>query len=88
LQLDSQAPRTKVAEYFNSENRFRMLTKSKPEAAKKYFEQAQLDVETRWKLYQYMAARPMAPEVISKSVISESVPNSGQMAAATTATKL
>src|SRR5207249_5910661 len=60
LQLDSQPPRMKVAEYFNSENRFRMLTKSKPEAAKKYFEQAQLDVEMRWKLYQYMAARPLS----------------------------
>jgi len=59
LQLDSQPPRLKVAEYMNSENRFRMLTKSKPEDAKKYFEQAQLDVETRWKLYQYMAARPL-----------------------------
>jgi pyruvate-ferredoxin/flavodoxin oxidoreductase len=85
LQLDSQPPRTKVAEYFNSENRFRMLTKSKPEAAKKYFEQAQLDVETRWKLYQYMAARPLGTEVISKSVISEPVIRgrpSGQIAAA------
>jgi len=59
LQLDSQPPRMKVAEYLNSENRFRMLTKSKPEEARKYFEQAQLDVETRWKLYQYLAARPL-----------------------------
>jgi len=24
----------------------------------KYFEHAQLDVETRWRLYQYLAARP------------------------------
>ena len=59
MQLDSQPPRIKVAEYFDSENRFRMLTKSKPADAKKYFEQAQLDVEARWKLYQYMAARPL-----------------------------
>jgi pyruvate-ferredoxin/flavodoxin oxidoreductase len=82
LQLDSQPPRMKVAEYLNLENRFRMLTKSKPEDAKKYFAQAQLDVETRWKLYQYMAARPMAQEVISKPVISEQ--NSGQVALAKT----
>ena len=59
LQLDSPPPRLKVAEYLNLENRFRMLTKSKPEEARKYFEQAQLDVQTRWKLYEYMAARPL-----------------------------
>ena len=57
LQLDSSPPRLKVAEYFNLENRFRMLTKSKPEAARKYFEQAQVDVETRWQFYQHLAAR-------------------------------
>ncbi len=59
LQLDSQTPRTKVQEYLNLENRFKMLTKSKPEEARKYFQQAQLDVEMRWRLYQYMAARPV-----------------------------
>jgi pyruvate-ferredoxin/flavodoxin oxidoreductase len=60
LQLDSTAPRLKVAEYLNLEIRFRMLTKSKPEEARHYFEQAQVDVQTRWKLYQYLAARPLA----------------------------
>jgi len=40
-----------------SENRFKMLTKSKPEDAKRYFEQAQVDAETRFQLYAYMAAR-------------------------------
>ena len=59
LQLDSSPPRLKVAEYFNLENRFRMLTKSKPEAARKYFEQAQLDVETRWQFYQHLASRSL-----------------------------
>jgi len=49
----------KVQEYLNLENRFKMLTKSKPEQAKEFFDQAQLDVETRWKLYQHMAARPL-----------------------------
>jgi hypothetical protein len=63
-----------------------MLTKSKPEDAKKYFEQAQLDIETRWKLYQYMATRPMGQEVISKSVISGQEP--GQIASATTQEKV
>ena len=41
----------KVTDYFKLENRFRMLTKSDPKAARKYFEQAQLDVETRWQLF-------------------------------------
>jgi pyruvate-ferredoxin/flavodoxin oxidoreductase len=38
-----------------SENRFKMLTKSKPEDAKKFFAQAQVDADRRWKFYQYMA---------------------------------
>ena len=59
LQLDSAPARLKVSEYLRLENRFRMLTKSRPEEARKYFAQAQLDVETRWRLFQYLAARPM-----------------------------
>ena len=57
LQLDSQTPRLKVEQYLNLENRFKMLTKSKPDEAKKLFVQAQQDVEVRWQLYQYLAAR-------------------------------
>jgi hypothetical protein len=34
-----------------------MLTKSKPEDAKKFFAQAQVDAERRWKYYQFMAGR-------------------------------
>ena len=34
-----------------------MLTKSKPEEAKRFFTQAQTDAEKRWKFYQYMAGR-------------------------------
>ncbi|HEY9509198.1 MAG TPA: thiamine pyrophosphate-dependent enzyme, partial [Verrucomicrobiae bacterium] len=57
LQLDSSAPRTKVEEYLLSENRFKMLTKSKPADARRYFAQAQLDIEKRWQRYQTMAAK-------------------------------
>ena len=39
-----------------SENRFKMLTKSKPEDAKKFFAQSQSDADRRWKFYQFMAA--------------------------------
>jgi pyruvate-ferredoxin/flavodoxin oxidoreductase len=57
LQLDSQAAKTKVQEYLMTENRFKMLTKSKPEDAKKYFELAQQDADARWQLYSYLASR-------------------------------
>jgi pyruvate-ferredoxin/flavodoxin oxidoreductase len=57
LQLDSAAAKTKVQDYLMSENRFKMLTKSKPDDAKKFFSQAQVDAERRWKYYQYMAGR-------------------------------
>jgi pyruvate-ferredoxin/flavodoxin oxidoreductase len=59
LQLDSGAARSRVQDYLLSENRFKMLTKSKPDDAKKYFAQAQADVEKRWKLYQFMAQRDL-----------------------------
>ena len=62
LQLDSPAAKAKVQEYLMSENRFKMLTKSKPEDAKRFFDQAQQDIEARWQLFSYLAARkPGAP---------------------------
>jgi pyruvate-ferredoxin/flavodoxin oxidoreductase len=57
LQLDSAAAKAKVQDYLLSENRFKMLTKSKPEEAKKLFAQAQLDAEVRLKFYQFLAGR-------------------------------
>jgi pyruvate-ferredoxin/flavodoxin oxidoreductase len=59
LQLDSAAAKMKVQEYLMSENRFKMLTKSKPDDAKKFFAQAQTDAERRWKFYQFLAQRDM-----------------------------
>jgi pyruvate-ferredoxin/flavodoxin oxidoreductase len=59
LQLDSQTAKTKVQDYLLSENRFKMLTKSKPEDAKKFFAQAQVDADRRWKFYQFLAQRDM-----------------------------
>jgi pyruvate-ferredoxin/flavodoxin oxidoreductase len=46
-----------VQDYLLSENRFKMLTKSKPEEAKKLFAQAQVDADRRWKFYQFLAER-------------------------------
>ncbi|HZR16776.1 MAG TPA: pyruvate:ferredoxin (flavodoxin) oxidoreductase [Verrucomicrobiae bacterium] len=57
LQLDSAAAKSKVQDYLLSENRFKMLTKSKPEDAKRLFAQAQVDADRRWKQYQFMAGR-------------------------------
>jgi pyruvate-ferredoxin/flavodoxin oxidoreductase len=57
LQLDSSAPKVKVQDFLASENRFKMLTKSRPEDAKKLFAEAQTDADNRYKFYQFMAAR-------------------------------
>jgi pyruvate-ferredoxin/flavodoxin oxidoreductase len=57
LQLDSSAAKSRLQDYLLSENRFKMLTKSKPEEAKKFFAQAQADADRRWKFYQFLAAR-------------------------------
>ncbi|HEX5398991.1 MAG TPA: pyruvate:ferredoxin (flavodoxin) oxidoreductase, partial [Verrucomicrobiae bacterium] len=59
LQLDSSAARARVQDYLLSENRFKMLTKSKPEDAKKFFAQAQTDVDRRWKFYQFLQQRDL-----------------------------
>jgi pyruvate-ferredoxin/flavodoxin oxidoreductase len=61
LQLDSTAARVKVQEFLLSENRFKMLTKSKPEDAKKFFAQVQTDSEKRWDYYQFLASRGAKP---------------------------
>lgn len=57
LQLDSRAPKVGIDKYLAMENRFKMLTKSKPEQAKRLFQEAQRDVSARWKLYESMASR-------------------------------
>jgi pyruvate-ferredoxin/flavodoxin oxidoreductase len=59
LQLDSPAAKGKVQDYLLSENRFKMLTKSKPDDAKRFFAQAQTDAEKRFKFYQYLAGRDL-----------------------------
>jgi pyruvate-ferredoxin/flavodoxin oxidoreductase len=62
LQLDSRKPTQTVEQYLMMENRFKMLTKSKPEQAKTLFTMAQADAEKRLAFYEYMAARKFAPE--------------------------
>ena len=62
LQLDSQAPKIPLEKYMYMENRFKMLTKSRPKDAKRLLQEAQDDVNARWKLYEYLAARKLSAE--------------------------
>jgi pyruvate-ferredoxin/flavodoxin oxidoreductase len=55
LVLDSKAPSIPVREYAYNETRFKMLTKSKPEDAKKLIALLQGDVNERWHMYANMA---------------------------------
>jgi pyruvate-ferredoxin/flavodoxin oxidoreductase len=57
LQLDMRQPKQPVEQSMYQENRFKMLTKSKPEVAKRLLEEAQAEVDARWKMYEYLAAR-------------------------------
>ncbi|MEH2323848.1 MAG: pyruvate:ferredoxin (flavodoxin) oxidoreductase [Nostoc sp.] len=57
LQLDMRSPKQSVEHSMYQENRFKMLTKSKPDVAKHLLEQAQAEVDTRWQMYQYLAKR-------------------------------
>ena len=59
LQLDMRQPKQPVEQSMYQENRFKMLTKSKPPLAKRLLEQAQADVDARWQMYEYLAARKL-----------------------------
>jgi pyruvate-ferredoxin/flavodoxin oxidoreductase len=56
FQLDSRAPSIPLEKYIYNETRYTMLVNSDPEEAKKLLQQAQENVNERWKLYQHMAA--------------------------------
>ena len=55
LVIDSKAPNIPVREYAYNETRFKMLTKSKPEDAKKLITLLQEDVNEKWHMYENMA---------------------------------
>ena len=58
FQLDSKDPSMPLEKYIYNETRFKMLSLSQPESAKRLLDAAQGDVEARWRLYQYLAAMP------------------------------
>ncbi|NDJ21608.1 pyruvate:ferredoxin (flavodoxin) oxidoreductase [Nostoc sp. B(2019)] len=57
LQLDMRSPTQSVDKSMYQENRFKMLTKSKPNHAQHLLELAQTEVDARWQMYQYLAER-------------------------------
>src|SRR5579859_2468269 len=59
LQLDSPAAKAKIQDFLLSENRFKMLTKSKPEDAKLLFARAQADADRRFQFYQFLSGRDL-----------------------------
>ncbi len=56
LQLDSKPPKIRVRDWAYMETRFKMLTKSNPEAAEQLMVQAEKDITERWKYYERLAA--------------------------------
>ena len=56
LQLDSKAPSIPLEEYIYNENRYKMLTRTMPEVAKKLLKEAQEGVLKRWKMYERLAS--------------------------------
>jgi pyruvate-ferredoxin/flavodoxin oxidoreductase len=54
--LDSRAPSIPLEKYIYNETRYTMLVNSNPEEAKKLLQEAQENVNERWKLYQHMAS--------------------------------
>ncbi len=56
FKLDSKAPKIKFEEYAYKEIRYKMLTKSAPEEAKRLLSLAQEDVNSKWHFYEQLAA--------------------------------
>jgi pyruvate-ferredoxin/flavodoxin oxidoreductase len=60
FQLDSPEPRIPLKEYIYTENRYRMLVQSNPEAAAELLAKAQEDVKERWRTYEQLAAHSIS----------------------------
>ena len=55
LTLDSKAPSIPYEQYAYNQTRFKMLTKSRPEAAKRFLSEAQAEAKARWRFYENLA---------------------------------
>jgi pyruvate-ferredoxin/flavodoxin oxidoreductase len=58
FKLESKGLKIPLKDYAYMETRYKMLTKSHPDLAAKLMEEAQQDIETKWKMYEQMAALP------------------------------
>jgi len=56
MQLDSKAPSVPLEDYLYQETRYTQLQQGHPEEAKKLLQQAQEDVNARWKMYETWAS--------------------------------
>jgi pyruvate-ferredoxin/flavodoxin oxidoreductase len=63
LSLDSKDPKMTIADYMNMESRFKILFKTQPEMAKANYKQAQINVDTRYKYFKYLADRKFEGDV-------------------------
>ena len=57
LIIDSKKPKIPVADYMNSETRFKMVTKIKPKEAAVMYKMAQEFVDKRYAEFEYLASR-------------------------------
>ena len=55
FQLDSKSPSIPLEEYIYEENRYRILTYSHPDVAKKFYKKAQRELSDRWQIYEKWA---------------------------------
>jgi pyruvate-ferredoxin/flavodoxin oxidoreductase len=56
FKLDSKGLKMPFKDYAYMETRYKMLTKTHPDLAKKLMDEAQKDVEDRWKMYEQLAS--------------------------------
>ncbi len=62
LMLDSRKPKLPIDQYMKMENRFKMLAKSRPQAAKELAQLAQQEINERWAFYEQLAQPWPTPE--------------------------
>ena len=70
LMLDSRTPTRKIEEFLLQQTRFKMLSKTKPEDAKRLWREAQHDADMRFQLYEYFAQRKLEPAPIAEAPVT------------------
>ena len=67
FKLDSKPPKMRLEDYAYTEARFKMLTKSNPDEAKRLMALAQEDVMERWEVLERLAKNGSSPEPVTKT---------------------